>query len=542
MRRRWFVGALMVLLLMSISGLAFAHTMLKRSVPEADGILEKAPERIELQFNEEVEAEFGAIAVYDHTGNRVDKGDAALDPRDVTKVVASLTALRDGLYTVAYRVVSADGHPVSGSYGFTVGKGIEGARYYKPVMPDPNGPPPTGLLVGYWLAVGGLLVLMGLGITQGIVARSEPSRRYGLFLWLAVAGAAIGSILFLIERTGQAAGVSPLAALNPSLWGRMLLTKAGRVILYRLVLLLWTAVSMRLVIRRWWAAALAGTVGLATVALGGHAAALEQPILTVSLDWLHLLSAATWTGGLVQFAFLVPMARRGDSSPSAELGIMVRRFSALAAISVAVLIGTGLYPALLHIPSQKALWQTTYGMALVTKLSLIIPLLLLGAANLLVVGPRLRRNESASPWLRRLVYGEVALMAAVLAVAALLTNVPPARFAVPPEVLDLGLHSGNYEITYYMSPLAPGYRNLEVAVRPHEGALPGDTKLTLELVAKTHDMGKNVTDGKNLGDGRYRFENVLIGMPGPWNFILEIAPPGAKADRITWEITVPEVP
>ncbi|MDB4898056.1 MAG: copper resistance protein CopC, partial [Firmicutes bacterium] len=437
MKRRYIPGTILaIILLLTVNGLALAHATLRQALPLPDGVLGKPPARIELQFSEEVEAQFGAIAVYNQNGVRVDTGDAALDPKDVTRVIASLKPVSDGLYTVAWRVVSADGHPISGTYGFSVGQGIAGAKYYKPEVPDPNGPPPLPLLVGYWLAVGGLMALAGLGGMRAAVVRLAPDRRYAVWVAGAVAAALAGTLLYLVARTAQAAGVSLATALNPSLLMRMISTRTGAAVGERLVILALTACLAPWLARRWWFAAGAGALGLLTVSMGGHAIAINQPLLGVSLDWLHLMAASVWAGGVLQLALLVPGGLSG-----AELGAMVRRFSPLAAVSIAVLIGTGLYPALLHIPSLEALEQTAYGVSLMVKLALIVPLLLLGAFNLLVVGPRLRKGAAVGRWLRWASGAETALMAVVVGVAVLLTNLPPARVALPPKILDVQIHS-----------------------------------------------------------------------------------------------------
>jgi copper transport protein len=540
MKPRWFSGILLgLLLILALSGSALAHATLTQSLPLQDAVLSTPPPRVELQFNEEVEAQFGAIAVYDQKGTRVDKGDAALDPKDVTRVIANLKPLDDGLYTVAYRVVSADGHPITGSYGFSVGQGAAGAQYYKPDLPDPSGTPPFGVLAGYWLATGGMMILAGIGVTRAAVVGMAPDRRYLSWAWGALAAALAGTVFYLIARTAQAAGISMATAMSPTLLGRMLTTKTGLAVLARLILLAVAAFLMPRMGRLWWFTAAVGALGLLTLSMGGHAIAVQRPVVGVVLDWLHLLAAGIWAGGVIHMALLLP---RGVTR--GQLADMVKKFSPLAALCVAVLIGTGLYPTLLHIPSMKALEQTAYGGTLIVKLLLILPLLMLGAFNLIIVGPRLRQGEAVAGWLRWAAAGEVALMALVVGAAVLLTNLPPARVALPPEVLDVGIHTQNYAAELKMSPLLPGYRTVDTVIESHEGSpMAPDTRVELELVLQEHDMGHNVTEGKFLGDGKYRFDNVLVGMPGHWDFIVRVAPPGgAKTEEIKYTVTVPELP
>ncbi|MEV5409303.1 copper resistance protein CopC [Thermopolyspora sp. NPDC052614] len=94
---------------------ALAHTTLKRSDPAKNAKVEKL-ERVELEFTEQVR--LPTVIVRGPGGKNVHDGKAKADGRIVTQdVVDDLPA---GKYTIAYRVVSADGHPVEGEIPFTV--------------------------------------------------------------------------------------------------------------------------------------------------------------------------------------------------------------------------------------------------------------------------------------------------------------------------------------------------------------------------------------------------------------------------------------
>lgn len=97
-----------------------AHAILVKSQPEKDSVISDAPEDILLVFNDGVGQEYLALAVLDETGTRVDRHDAKLDFSDHSHLRASVSKLNPGRYTVRYRVLSADGHVVSGKYFFQV--------------------------------------------------------------------------------------------------------------------------------------------------------------------------------------------------------------------------------------------------------------------------------------------------------------------------------------------------------------------------------------------------------------------------------------
>jgi methionine-rich copper-binding protein CopC len=100
---------------------AGAHAVLVRSLPAPRATLPRAPERVELTFNERIEAVYSTASVWDAAGRRVDRRDAAVAAADPKRLVVSVAALAPGVYTVRYRVLSVDGHLADGSYAFTVG-------------------------------------------------------------------------------------------------------------------------------------------------------------------------------------------------------------------------------------------------------------------------------------------------------------------------------------------------------------------------------------------------------------------------------------
>lgn len=97
-----------------------AHAILVKSSPEKESTITDAPGEVLLVFNDSVGQEFLALAVIDPSGKRVDNHDAKLDFTDHSHLRASVSPLAPGRYTVRYRVLSADGHVVTGKYFFQV--------------------------------------------------------------------------------------------------------------------------------------------------------------------------------------------------------------------------------------------------------------------------------------------------------------------------------------------------------------------------------------------------------------------------------------
>jgi copper resistance protein C len=99
-------------------GPALAHNSLVEAVPKKDAVLKKAPAEVRLTFLQKLDARFTTIVVTDAGKQKVPTGEPEAEGKTGTVTFAG--ELPNGDYTVAYRVVSSDGHPVQGSYKFTL--------------------------------------------------------------------------------------------------------------------------------------------------------------------------------------------------------------------------------------------------------------------------------------------------------------------------------------------------------------------------------------------------------------------------------------
>lgn len=97
---------------------ALAHNSLTKAVPDKNATLTERPEQVSLSFLQKVDPEFLTIVVTDAQKAKVPMDAAKADGKTGTATFSE--PLVNGVYTVAYRVVSEDGHPVQGSYKFTL--------------------------------------------------------------------------------------------------------------------------------------------------------------------------------------------------------------------------------------------------------------------------------------------------------------------------------------------------------------------------------------------------------------------------------------
>jgi copper transport protein len=99
--------------------IAGAHAQLTATEPANDAVHDAGPAAVTLRFNEPVETAFGAVRVYDARARRVDAGDVERPSSSEARIGLDRRLAR-GTYTVTWRVLSADAHPVSGAFVFHV--------------------------------------------------------------------------------------------------------------------------------------------------------------------------------------------------------------------------------------------------------------------------------------------------------------------------------------------------------------------------------------------------------------------------------------
>jgi uncharacterized membrane protein len=306
-----------------------------------------------------------------------------------------------------------------------------------------------------------------------------------------------------------------------------------------------------------WLAAVGITAAatMALQALAGHAAAAStlRP-LSLLAEWLHLLAAGVWGGGLVWLlAGLIGHAHPQESPEAARPETVDRvqavlRFSRLALPVVGVLAVTGLNRALDLAGGWSGLTRTGFGRVLDLKLLLFAGLLVLAARNRYRLLPGLAvpadRRLGA---LRRSVTGEIALIAAVLMAAALLTQLPPGKFTLaiatarprPPANVQvqgsdattsvrLALSAtpgiaGPNQFTAKVSDYDSGqpYPAQRVALRFALPDRPEISSATLELARA--DRGSWQANGRQLSiDGRWRITALVQGPAAALTVPLEL--------------------
>lgn len=401
---------------------ALAHATLTGTSPATQSTVQAPPKVVALHFDQSVTITPRAIEVFSASGRKV-SGDAVASNHDRWVTVPVTGLKRGSAYTVRWRATSADGHTGSGVYTFGVGV---------------KAPPPTEAFgstgptwtddAARWAFFVALSLLIGtMGLRLLVLREPLPPRLsnwlYGLTAAGGIAVVDVGIAAFVM-RAADALQVpfidllygdlSPIA--TKTRFGVAFVSMTlGYAVVTALVLLAWILDLPRLL----WPAFLIGVGFASGLSLSGHQGVEpNSTFFTESADWLHLVAASLWVGGLVTLAFcvwpLAPQLRR----------IAFLRFSRLAVLLVAVLVLAGTYLSIARLPAVSDLWETGYGRTLLVKLAIVCVALSWGAVHHFFVRPRLERGDAPAR-LRRSLLGESAVAIAVLLVAAVLVNERP---------------------------------------------------------------------------------------------------------------------
>ncbi|HTK54800.1 MAG TPA: copper resistance protein CopC [Gemmatimonadaceae bacterium] len=409
------------------------HATLVSSEPAANSRLATAPTQIRLVYSEPIEGKLAKVSLVPASGTPIVLR-AGGDPRDVHAVIAPVDALSAGTYKVEWRVVSADGHPVDGSFSFTVGDTTVGTPI-APVAPPQTAQPEPREEAEVWgpAAFGAPLipaVLRGTGLgalmaTVGLLlfmAAAKPNAaQHGdrRLRSVTTAFAVAAPVLLGAHLVTWLINTSPDLKFDPAWAASALGTTVGKIELWRVgltILALWA----------WWLARrtrLALLFAAAAVVVSGavgHSAAIA-PAWAVPAKAIHLLASAIWVGGLL---WLLIRPAGDDVQLFATDADRVSSRALWAVIAVAF---TGVVQTRLFLDSWSGLVTSAYGLLVLAKTAGLLVLVAFGAYNRQRVMPRLTAEPNGTEVgvLRASVTREIVVVAIVILLGGLLAYVPP---------------------------------------------------------------------------------------------------------------------
>jgi copper transport protein len=577
MRRRLAAAlAAAAVLALALPVAASAHAQLEGVTPQRGAVVQQQPGAVVFRFDEAVEGNFGAVRVYDRAGERADAGDAFHPDGHGEQLGVHLKpGLSDGTYTATYRVVSADGHIVSGGSTFSVGEASGAGETVAELLEGSNTGPVTevvdGIAKGLTFAAVAVLV-GGLGFLwwtwgwaaataqAGAQADAALRRRLRRLLTGASLVGALGAAAFVVLEGAEAAGISGWSALDWDIVSETLGTSIGRV--WGIAVLVWLAAAAL----SWFAlrpaprtAGTAATAPLALLAvaaaalvlvpgLGGHARTQDPVWLLLPANVIHVAAMGLWAGGLVLLIAALPAATR-TLEPAARTRLLagtLARFSPMALTAVAVLTVAGVVQAVVEVNAFSALLDTAFGRAVLIKVILLCGLISIGAWHRRSSIPGLRAIAAAgqSPAaagvaVRRALRAEVALIVVVLGVTAALSSYPPSTVQASGPV-NRTTTVGPAQLQVTVDPATVGANEIHLyLLDPRDGSQWDKAKqVTLRASQSDRGIGPLDIELSKAGPGHYVTSgSAALGVPGDWT--LDVAVRVSDFDQYEQQIEVP---
>jgi copper transport protein len=505
---------------------ALAHASLVSSTPPDGAVVASSPDSLVLRFNEPVAVTSIRLASSD--GSQRDIEFAVRND----EVVASLTSgLPPGSQVLSYRVISADGHPVSGSIVFSIGEPTRTAAQSSVDSP----------LVAGAIWITRLAVYIGLlGATGGavfanwIAPRETPDRTI-----VGLRAAAVVGLLALTLSIGlqglDMIGEGFTSLLGWRAWALGVQSSLGACAFVGAAACLSAFVSLASKPTRSQralsAVALLGA-GLA-LSLTGHASSAEPQWLMRTAVVVHGAAAAYWVGGLWPLARVV-QANGAGSLPTA------RRFSAAAMFAVTALLAAGVVMSVVQIGSWSALTDTNYGRLWLSKLSAVVVMLGLAGVNRVWLTPGLALSASASKRLVLSIALEAGVSLLVLGIVAGWRFTPPPRAFVPlaAPAIHVHLHGLKAMADVELRPGRPGPVEVSASV------LTGDFQPLepKELTFYFKNVGAGIEPFERPArrmDGHWVANGVVLPASGQWTIRAEVLISDFDKEIIEAEVSVP---
>jgi len=271
-------------------------------------------------------------------------------------------------------------------------------------------------------------------IARRLFALAFPLALLSGAVWFAIVSVEMSGLPWREAISGEVLGLVWNQTHFGQLWKLRALAALASLLVMPMALLDHSRKAVRAAAR--WAALLLAALLCGSLAWAGHGQTGGPRAWHLAADTVHLLVSGCWPAGLLPFAMLLVSLRRTrqtDWQPPVVL--LVRRFSAMAVVSVLLLTATGVANSWFLVGSLPAVTTTSYGLVLVAKIVGFCAMVGFGAVNLLRVMPRLTAmpansasdsvKEQAIARLLNNVVAEVILAAIVFVLVGILGMLPP---------------------------------------------------------------------------------------------------------------------
>ena len=458
-----------------------AHNTLLSSDPADGTTLTSAPTQITWLFGKSVPLESMTVTLIDASGARTELAGSTHGPAGDAEVITPLPLLQPGPVSVRWRLVGPDGHPITGRVDFTNAATTPSTATASATMvttvPDASAAAPaststpaaidpaaidpaeadaddgafsTPTIVRWvirYVSYLAIMAVVGILFTSAFVWTAAATHRLlrPLLSWSLLATAVLGLVQLLVVAS-DISGEAPWSSFGSI--DAASTTHAGMAFMIRIVLALamWVVLFQYRIMHRdvyWTAVALPGLGLLATWAFAGHARSMRWPVLGVATDVAHHAAAAAWIAGLAIVGWIII-----PKTPPDIMARAVRKMSRVAAMSVGVLVVTGLIQSLRLVGSPTNLFEADHGRYLAAKVVALAAMLAIASVNRRRVNSHIRDasalDSDLSP-LRRAVFAEFAIGLVIIGITAAMVVSPPAT-----SLVETGAPVGTSKQLYYV--------------------------------------------------------------------------------------------
>lgn len=506
MRRIVLCWIILLMLIGTGSPPAFAHAGLLATTPRDGQVVQTSPGEITLEFSEPLEEGLIDLKLYDGNGRPIALAGPNLAAGDAARMRAEPPKLPNGTYTVVWSVVSEDGHPVNGSFSFSVGRSASGT-----IAPVSDG---TSALIDRTLAVIRYVVEGTLLLGAGLHWLSWLGRRRGWPEGVREIGRGRRAVWFVLVAGLIAEGLLYLAALPgnglASVFREGQWTILGQspflgMVGAQLALMLLAAVPG--MVEGWYLVMWALAVG--ALAFGGHAWGIQPVWLAASFRILHLFALALWLGALTYLLLAMRWERKAGAA--IEWGPFRRFFVRLALLASATALLSGAAMTVQQ-TDWAVLWTKgqTWSVLLGLKVTLTAVMLVLAITQTL----RWQKlGRLTSPALLRWEWGAGAL--------ALLAGVWMSQSAYPLPVTSYTktFPAGDAQVVVQIPRVEPGTQIMTIEF---PAPMTEPRQVLVQVSKPDAAVNRQPIPAERTGTGRYQAD-IPFSMYGTWTYRIDAA-------------------
>jgi copper resistance protein D len=271
--------------------------------------------------------------------------------------------------------------------------------------------------------------------TAVLASKTNYFRKLSWIFWISLTLAVFSGAMWLVLL---AANISdepiPVAVSDGTLWTVLTQTRIGFAWIVRLILvtllaswLVFVSPDYKSAFGLGWLPIFCAAGFMGSLAWSGHAGGTLgiDGAVHVASDFLHLIAAGAWLGGLLPLALLFASSRHAnDPSIPLLLRAATFRFSTVGLFAVGTLLATGIVNAAILVGSLSALLETNYGNLLLLKIGLFAVMVCVAAINRFHLMPLLPK-AGAIRQLARNTWIESGLGLTIIVIASVLGILPP---------------------------------------------------------------------------------------------------------------------